>query len=159
MVQQWQNVAYPRKARASNPATPASKRASAAGPPFSYVSLASGASACTCVHCVSMARREWGVIKGSSLKIDHVEKHLRRHDQHVRRHTVARHAVLCKRKEACVRKQSLTLGSIGDVVLHSSTALSKPSCSFCAMAYIITSWFIAVRMLRFGRLSKNEHGV
>jgi len=35
----------PRKARASKPATPASKRASAAGPPFSYVSLASGASA------------------------------------------------------------------------------------------------------------------
>jgi len=25
--------------------------------------------------------------------------------------------------------------------------------------HIITSWFIAVRMLRFGRLSKNEHGV
>ena len=32
---QWQNVAYPRKARASKPETPASKRASAAGPPFS----------------------------------------------------------------------------------------------------------------------------
>ena len=31
--------------------------------------------------------------------------------------------------------------------------------TFCAIAYIITSWFIAVRMLRLGRLSKNEHGV
>ena len=57
--------------------------------------------------------------------------------------------------------------------LHSSTALSKPICSFCAMAYIMISataaamtinkravgeernvrapWFIAVRTLRFGR--------
>jgi len=35
--------------------------------------------------------------------------------------------------------------------LHSSTALSNPSCSFWAMAYIITSKFIAVRMLRLGR--------
>ena len=32
----------PRKARASKPATPASKRASAAGPPFSYVSSEKG---------------------------------------------------------------------------------------------------------------------
>ena len=34
-VAQQRGVAHPRKARASNPATPASKRASAAGPPFS----------------------------------------------------------------------------------------------------------------------------
>ena len=42
--------------------------------------------------------------------------------------------------------------------LHSSTALSKPSCSFCAIAYIITSKFIAVRMLRLGLVGVGVKG-
>ena len=32
--------------------------------------------------------------KDSSLEIDHVQKHLRRHDEHVRRDAVAGHAIL-----------------------------------------------------------------
>ena len=32
-----------------------------------------------------------------------------------------------------------------------STSLSRPSASFCTIAYIATSCAIAVRMLRFGR--------
>lgn len=61
----------------------------------------------------------------------------------VGRDAVARHSVLCAQQHAsqasvCVREcvRAFVWFERRVVALHSSTALSKPICSFCAMPYL-----------------------
>ena len=113
----------PRKARASKPATPASKRASAAGPPSLYVSFCSGASAMYSSICLRTHRH--GRLEAGGVRCRFNEIGARGQDEHVRGDAVARHPVFALLNRLVEAELLLLRDRVEhDLVVHRRTDVS-----------------------------------